>query len=385
MLVSNRLHKVTAVLLTITGVFVASNIYTLIPIYEAISKSLHIGQNQVVFAGSLFSFFYALGLLYFGPASDKFGRRRIILFGMFASVLSTMAVGFSDNLISLYVSRSLQGLTLGSFAPVAFAYSFDLFTPKNRTLFLVFINTGFLMAGIFGQLISSSITLHFQWEYVFYFFALCYLLLFVCGFMIYPKTKLPIDEKKSMITIMGKLIRNKLLLRCYGITFTLLFSFVAFYDALGRFFAGAQEQLFILRAIGLTGAVLSLFTGKFIDYFGVDKTMFAGFLIGAGSLFPLLFISNSAAFMFSSIFFVASISILIPTVITLIGSLGGVHRAKALSLYSFFLLTGTSFASPVAIMLSFRQILALLIGFFLLNLISGSYISKEIRKAEINI
>lgn len=379
MKVTTRL-RITAILLTVTGLFVACNIYTLIPIYDEVSHSLSIDVNHVVTASSFFTFFYAIGLLSFGPASDRFGRRQVLIAGMLASSISTLFVGLADDTLSLVAARSFQGVTLGSFAPVAFAYIFDLYEVKKRTLLLVFINTSFLMAGIVGQLISSSITTITTWNYTFYFFAVCYLFLFLISFLTLPKTKPPTKEERSVASIMGDLIKNKSLQKCYWVAFTLLFSFVAFYDAIGRFFDGSEEQLFTLRAVGLTGAMLSLFTSKLIERFGIARTMYTGFIIGASSILLLNFFQNLQAFMILSIMFVASISLLIPTIITLIGQLGRVHRAKALSIYSFVLLTGASLAPPIVLLLNFKLVLLLLVCLFLLNMIAGHFISIEFRK-----
>ncbi|UII56937.1 MFS transporter [Cytobacillus spongiae] len=376
-MISRPILWATAFILTITGIFVASNIYTLIPIYSNVAISLSVPEDHIVGAGSLFTLFYAIGLLYFGPASDKVGRRRIIVLGMLASSLSTLAVAFSTNLGTLYLFRSLQGLTLGSFAPVAFAYSFDLFSPKKRTLLLVFINTGFLMAGILGQLISSSITIKFHWDYVFYFFSICYFLLFVVSLLILPKTKTEHDQNTSLIKTFIELLKNKQLLKCYAITFTLLFSFVALYDALARFYHGTYDELFTIRSVGLIGAALSLFTAKLIDKYGIFTTLRAGLCIAIGSLILLTMFKGYYELMILSILFVASISLLIPTIITLIGTIGGTNRAKALSLYSFLLLTGASLASPIVMMFSFQHVLLLLIGFFSLNFFFGHFLSKE--------
>lgn len=370
--------KLTAVLLTITGIFVASNIYTLIPIYENVSKSLHIHESHVVLAGSLFSLFYAIGLLYFGPASDRFGRRNVIIVGMIAATCSTLMVGLVDGTFSLYFARCLQGLTLGSFAPAAFALAFDLYSERKRTLLLVFINTGFLVAGILGQLLSSTITTLFTWNMVYYFFASCYFVLSVLSVLILPTSKLPLRENRSVVSIMTSLLMNKSIIKCYGITFTLLFSFVSLYDAIGRFLNGAPEQLFSLRAVGLTGAILSLFTGKMIEKFGVERTMFTGFIIGISSLISMSIFHSLFALMVLSILFVASISLLIPTIITLIGTLGGVHRAKALTLYSFVLLAGASIASPVVLLLNFQLVLLLLVGLFVINFILGMFLTQDL-------
>ncbi|KAF0818044.1 MULTISPECIES: MFS transporter [unclassified Cytobacillus] len=367
----------TSVILTVTGIFVASNIYTLIPIYGEIADSYKVNENHIVAGGSLFAIFYAAGLLFFGPASDTFGRRRVIIAGLLASAISTYAVGLSPNPEALYITRSIQGVTLGSFAPVAFAYSFDLFQPRSRTLLLVFINTGFLAAGILGQLISSAITFYYKWNYAFYFFAVCYFILFLVSYKILPPASRPFNKETSTFAVMKKLIRQGRLLKCYAITFTLLFSFAAFYDAMGRNFMGTMEDLFTIRAVGLIGALLSLFTGKLIERIGAYSTLKLGIFLGTVSIIKMFFFSSTNALMAISILFVASISLLVPTVITLIGMLAGAYRAKALSLYSFILLTGASLAPPAAMFLKFHHILFLLLAFFLLNFALCYFLSKE--------
>ncbi|MDZ5470258.1 MFS transporter [Bacillus sp. 31A1R] len=381
-MISKWVLTLTSVILTITGIFVASNIYTLIPIYEVVATDFQMKDSQIVIASTLFSFFYASGLLFFGPASDRFGRKRTIVFGLLASSISTLAVGLSNELISLFISRSIQGFTLGSFAPVAFAYSFDLFSPKKRTLLLVFINTGFLVAGILGQLISSTFTMFISWNFVYYFFAFIYFILFVLSMFFLPITKPPEVQNQRIFNIFRRLLKNKNLIKCYGITFTLLFSFVALYDSIGRFYNGTVEEIFTLRAVGLIGAILSLFTGRLIDRYGIGKTMFTGFTLSASSLLGMYLFNNLIGLIIFSVFFVASISLLLPTVITLVGTLGGQHRAKALSLYSFILLTGASIAPLVVVFLGFHQVMLLLLAMFLFNLISGYTLLGSIRNSQ---
>ncbi|WP_374703343.1 MFS transporter [Bacillus sp. V3-13] len=377
LLVSNSCLKWTSVILTISGIFVASNIYTLIPIYAFVASSLEVGEKEVVAAGSLFTLFYGFGLLCFGPISDKFGRKKVIVLGLLASAFTSVTVGFSESLALLYISRSLQGFTLGSFAPVAFAYSFDLFPAKQRTMLIVLINTGFLAAGILGQLLSSAIALQFSWVFVYYFFAICYLMLFFLTLWILPKSRLPETSSGTLMHSFTRLLKNRSLLKCYGITFTLLFSFIAFYDALGRAFAGSFHELLVLRAVGLIGACLSLFTGQLVGRFGTSAVMKAGALTGAFSAILMLFYQGPLFIALFSILLVSAISLLIPTVITVIGQLGGTDRGKALSLYSFVLLLGATIAPPLSVFMEFHMVLLIVLLFFAFNTFFGHSLAKE--------
>lgn len=361
-------HK-AAILLTISAIMVASNIYTLIPIYSVLSADLEIAESDVVLAGGLFTFFYAFGLLSFGPVSDLTGRRKILVFGLLASALTTLAVGFSAGSSSLWITRSLQGLTLATFASVAFAYSYDLFTFRQRTILVVLINTGFLIAGIFGQVASDFLANLFSWNSVYIFFSAVYFILFVAAFTVLSESPAPPVDRKPLSRIFFQLLKDPRLMKCYIITFSLLFAIIAFYDAIGRFFSGPASDLLMIRLVGLIGATLSLFTGKLIDKWGELRTLIFGLAIGSSSAALLLFFHTTEALVVFSILFVSSISLVIPTVITLIGFFGDSQRAKALSLYSFILLIGASLAPPVAALLPFNGVLLLLSLLFMFNIV----------------
>ncbi|MGR3763491.1 MFS transporter [Rossellomorea sp. NS-SX7] len=368
-------YKLISVLLVSMGIMVASNIYTFIPIYGEIAASMDIPSKSVVIAGSAFTFFYACGLLTFANIADRFGKREILILGMLASAISTALVMFSFSSLSLFITRGLQGFCLGSFAPVAFSYTYDLFEDKKRTLLLAMINSGFLFAGILGQLLSAGITLISHWTIVFLFFSIMYFILFLTGKRILPHTAVRYNgDEMRAAAVLYRLLQNKQLLLLYGIVFTLLSSFVFYYDSLTRFLHGEDELLLQSRLLGLLGVSLSLFTGTLLEKIGAYKTLFMGIAIAVSSFglsFIYLTVSAPLLLMMSSILFVSSISLLIPTVITLIGDISNGDRSQALSLYSFILLGGTSLAPLLAMKVSYAQALLLLTGFFMVNVVIG--------------
>ncbi|MEL3973023.1 MFS transporter [Rossellomorea oryzaecorticis] len=364
-------YKFISVLLVSMGIMVASNIYTFIPIYGDIAVSIGIPPGSVVIAGSSFTFFYACGLLTFANVADRFGKKEILILGMLASAVSTALVMISFNSWSLFITRGVQGFCLGSFAPVAFSYTYDLFEGKKRTLLLALINSGFLFAGILGQLLSAGITFISQWTAVFLFFSIMYFILFLIGKRTLPHT--PVSPERAEMRpadIIYRLLLNKQLLTLYAIVFTLLSSFVVYYDSLTRFLYEEDALLLKIRLIGLLGVSLSLFTGRLLEKLGAYQTLFIGFALATGSIgisFIYLPASHSIFLMMSSILFVSSISLLIPTVITLIGDISGADRSQALSLYSFILLGGTSLAPLIAMKASYTQAMLLLLGCFMVN------------------
>ncbi|MCA1061995.1 MFS transporter [Rossellomorea sp. AcN35-11] len=366
----NRSFNRIASVLVVMAIMIACNIYTFIPIYGNIASSLSIPQSEVVMAGSSFIFFYACGLLTFANGADRFGKKEILAWGMLASAISTWLVGMSGDFLSLFFLRGIQGFCLGSFAPVAFAYTYDLFSGRKRTLLLAFINSGFLSAGIFGQILSEGITRYSNWTFVFFYFAVVYGSLFLIARQTLPSTSTRFVSVSQQIITMYRLLMRKELMFCYGIVLTLLSSFVAYYDSLTRYLSGSPGLLFLIRAVGLIGVCLSLFTGRLLEAIGVYKTLFIGVTISITSVsIAFIYVHKSEPFIIvlSSILFVSAISLLIPTVITLIGDMSGEDRSQALSLYSFTLLVGTSLAPIVVMQLTYVQSLFMLLGCFLFN------------------
>jgi MFS family permease len=354
-------------LLTVTGIFVASNIYTTIPLAINFINNFQITVQQSSLSSSLFTVSYAVGLLCFGPLSDQFGRKKVLVYGLLFSVFFTFSIGLATSFFLLCVFRILQGFTLASFAPVAFALAFDLYPNKQRTLLLAYINTGFLAAGIIGQMISSIISYRFPWSYVFFFFAFCYLVLYILLSLSLPKTQKPKGSNFPLLHTFQELLKDRNLQKCYLITATIMFSFISFYTGLENFYTGPFQELTFIRSVGLAGAVLSLFSGKILVQIGLHKMLRGSLILGIISLTFMAIFPDLITLLFFSVLFVSSISILIPVVISLVGTIAGMERGKALSLYSFILLSCASLAAPVSLLIPFQLLLTALGFIFLIN------------------
>jgi len=347
------------VFMWVTAIFVASNIYLFIPIYSDVANALSIPFKNIVFSSTLFTFSYSLGLLSFGPISEKYSKKKVLFFGIMVSCIFTYLISFSFSLWSFYVLRIAQGFILGSFAPVAYAYCFDVLQEKRRTLVIAVINMGFLMAGIIGQLISSYLVATYEWKVVFYFFSCVYLLLGLLALFILPSShqvKGTVQKKTRWIS--HELFKPSIFLGL-GITFFTLMSFVAFYDSLSRYFAGDSKVLLYTKSIGLIGTPLSLLCGKWLKTYKVKKMLLICLTTMVLSLVLMVFPSSMMIITVFSTIFVASIAVFIPTLITFIGESASKNRSVAISLYSFLLLVGASLGPMVASFFSFHSILLL--------------------------
>jgi DHA1 family bicyclomycin/chloramphenicol resistance-like MFS transporter len=87
------------------------------------------GQAQLTLSALLLAF--GISQLVWGPLSDRFGRRPILLIGMSAYVVASIGSALSPDISSLVVWRVLQGVAMGAGVMCARAIVRDLYEPAQ--------------------------------------------------------------------------------------------------------------------------------------------------------------------------------------------------------------------------------------------------------------
>jgi len=98
-----------------------------------------------------------IGAPLLGRASDRFGRRPILLISIFGTFLGFLIFGFAKSLTMLFASRILQGLTGGNLS-VAQAYITDVTDAKSRNRGLGMIGAAFGLGFIIGPAVGGLLS-----------------------------------------------------------------------------------------------------------------------------------------------------------------------------------------------------------------------------------
>lgn len=224
------------VILFWSGLVVMSSLYITIPLISTFTDIFKVAPTQAAWTSSSFSFSFALGCLFYGPLSDRFGRKTIILAGLFILSLISLLIGLITDLSWLILFRGLQGAAAATFSPVALAYVVEVFPPQKRVMTIGCINTGFLMAGIIGQIFSSYISQQYGWNLIFYLLGVVYAVTAFLILWFIPQSSVT-PANTSIIAVirqMGTILTRKSLLCSYAIALTTLLSFVGMYTALNN-------------------------------------------------------------------------------------------------------------------------------------------------------
>jgi hypothetical protein len=88
------------------------SIYT--PIMPLIGTDLATGADAVKFTLTTYMLGFAVGQLFYGPLSDRFGRRPVVLVGVAFFTLTSIGCAFAPSIAGLICLRILQGLGAAS-------------------------------------------------------------------------------------------------------------------------------------------------------------------------------------------------------------------------------------------------------------------------------
>lgn len=353
---STARYSIITAVLVFCSIVVVSGIYVTLPISSVLADTFHVSPDKAAWTSSAFTFSYALGFLLFGPLSDRFGRWPMMFSGLLALGVITPLLGLAPSLSALVALRAVQGLAAATFAPTVMTYITEIFPSERRVTAMGFVSTGFLVSAIAGQLFSSAVSEYWGWNYVFYIHGIMFLVSTVLLGTMIPKGEARRTKVRlaSLYKQLPALFLQKPLTLCYLICLTILLSFVGMYtifqDYLTKLpFALTARQLMQVRAAGLAGMILAPFAGRLVAKFGLKRTLQSGLILAAGGLGAVGFSSSLPVLIVMSIVYIAGISIMIPTLISLVGLLAGDKRGAAVTVYSLMLFIGASAGPQVAL------------------------------------
>lgn len=138
----------------------------IIPVMPTLMREMHLEGTTMGYLVAAFAFTQLLVSPIAGKWVDTFGRKKMIVIGMFLFALSEMLFGFGKDVTVLYISRMLGGVSAAFMMPAVTAFVADITTLKERPKAMGYvaaaISTGFIIGpGIGGFLAEHGTRLPF--------------------------------------------------------------------------------------------------------------------------------------------------------------------------------------------------------------------------------
>lgn len=162
------------------------------PLLPRIAEDFGYGTN-VGEVGRLLYPAYALAAaaaaLLIGPLSDKYGRRRFLLYAAVVFGLSLLAAALIHNLYLLAAVRMITGVAAGTFSTCSIAYVADYFPYERRGVAMSVVQAGYFFALVLGVPLANQVANWKSWRLSFTLFGVVSIITFALVAALLPEDK----------------------------------------------------------------------------------------------------------------------------------------------------------------------------------------------------
>ena len=277
-----------------------------LPSMPAMAQQFQTEPARIQSAVTLFLIALGTAQLVFGPLSDRFGRRPIMLIGLACYALSGLGCMFAPTVGALILARVLQGFSGGSGPSISRAVVRDIYGKTQAAKILAYMSTAMALAPILAPMLGGFLQAYFGWQSVFIVLSTLGGLFFMGYLWLVPETNTMIDptalKPKRMLENYRDLLGNRQYMGyslMMAIIFWGMFAFITNSSFVLITELGVSPQTygfcFGSVAVGLMlGAFLS---GRLNDRLGSERLIQLGTLITAGA--GLLMVGLKVAGIFS--------------------------------------------------------------------------------------
>jgi MFS transporter, DHA1 family, multidrug resistance protein len=362
-----------SILLALLGMLGPFSIDTYLPAFAGIAQSLDATPVQMQQTLSAYLFGFAFMSLFHGAISDSFGRRPVVLWGLFAFTVASIGCALSQSIGHLIFFRAVQGLSTGAGIVVSRAVIRDMFPPNQAQKVMSQVTIFFGVAPAIAPMIGGWIFIHADWHVIFWFLSAIGVALWIAIYRLLPET-LHDDQRQDFhphnlmagYWQLGSDPRFLLLALASGIPFNGMFLYVLSAPVfLGEHLGLQPQQFFWFFLLTIGGIMAGAFvSGRVAGKIAPKRQIRNGFLImlciGTINLVAnLLFTAHVSWAMFPIGIFSFGWAMMVPVVTLLVLDLHPERRGMASSLQMFVGSTANGIVAGVVSPLVMHSTIAL--------------------------
>ena len=271
--------------------------YLVAPLIPALSVEFHASTNLVGLLVPAYMLPYGISTLFYGPLSDRVGRKPVILTLLVMVVVTTTGVAFAHTAHQMLAWRLLGGVVTGGIVPIALALLGDLFpyAERGRAMGWMF---GAIAGGMaFGSTLGAFLNPIIGWRREFQITALLSAIPLVFAIRLRHsfENRLPRHPLSAREVFSGyiHLFSNPRAARGYiyillnGIFHSGIFSWLGLYFS-ERYHLGDEGIGLALLGYGVPGMLLGPVIGRVADRYGRKHIIPFGIFLAAVSAAALI-------------------------------------------------------------------------------------------------
>lgn len=273
-----------------------------LPSLPLIAENLGAQASQVQSSISAFLVGLFFGMLFYGPLSDKYGRRKLLVGGILLYLVTSLACFIASSAEQLVIARFLQALGAAAASVLARAIVRDIFPIRDAAKVLSLMHLVTMIATLLAPLVGGYLILIAGWRSIF-------LVLFVFAAIILfftlqkiPETHHGASRNASLLSVFkayGQILFSPLALGyilCMSLTFAGMFAYITASPFVYIEFFGVSPQVYAwLFSLNIGGImILVSLNARYVSRLGIAKLLTAGASLAAISGVLLLISSGLA-------------------------------------------------------------------------------------------
>jgi MFS transporter, DHA1 family, multidrug resistance protein len=264
---------------------ISTSIY--IPSMPSIVSELATTPDRVNLTLTGFLLGFAVCQMVFGPVSDRFGRRPVLLVGLGLYLAASLLCALASTIAALILGRVLQGMAACAGPVLGRAIVRDIYGPTRTAAAMAYIGAALAISPAVAPIIGGYLQVWFGWRSAFIFLTAVGALIFAASWLLLAETS-PRGSGSNRNTS-GLLRSCALLLRDRRyLGYTLVISFI--FAGLMAFAAGgpfvfiellgmSPEHYGMLAIFTVVGFLLgSLVTGRLTGRLPLDRLLLLGLI-----------------------------------------------------------------------------------------------------------
>lgn len=288
-----HLSKRLIVLLAAISALGPSATQILLPAVPVIRQDFAVSDDIAQLTLSLSMAAIAFGTLTYGPLADKFGRRPIILLGLFICFAGSLLCALAETIEMLVLGRFVQAFGAAVGLVLARAIIRDVYGPAESARVIATLVMVMVVIPMISPAVGGELLVRYGWEAIGTAFAVFSVaMLFMAGFSL-PETlkePVPFEGVGSMLRTFGELLSSRVFSGyafCVAFVSVVFFSFIAagpeiLVSVYGRP-ANEYGYYFILMPCGfMAGTYIARHYGLRLH---IDRLMMIGMTIAIAGIF----------------------------------------------------------------------------------------------------
>lgn len=160
--------KGLVVFLTLLSAFIPLSTDLYLPALPGMTEYFGVPEYQTNLTLILFFVFYAVSLLVWGPLSDRYGRKPILIAGLSAYTFAGVLCALSPNVFLLMFFRIMQAVGAGAATAVSTAIVKDVYRGRRRESILALIQSMVVISPAVAPMIGALILNLTSWRGTFW-------------------------------------------------------------------------------------------------------------------------------------------------------------------------------------------------------------------------